>query len=393
VFRLMYEIQMWVYIMFFKALKSVARKINGFLDLIAYPIMDLCVSPNNKNRYLFINTFGIGDMLIMLPYYRRFCSGMEQRELFFLGNKPLEIIHVVLPDAHMVKYSWSELVYNPFYRWNLNLVPFKFAADSTLGGDFFTVVPKIRAEKYILYKAYVEKSLSGDLCEKQIIFECPVKHVPWNHASDYIRVCFENMHKLHYGVSATYEINPMEYNETERIFADVSILKRYELKEKDYIIIITDAAVKFRRYSETCWQQVLNGLPTDIPIVQLGLDCTIQLHHPKLINLTGKTKLLDALTLAANAVLCIGCETGLTHAAYLNGVKTVCILGGGHFGRFLPWDEFKDIVSCAYVRKDCYYCDWKCKCVDINKAVPPCISDIPPELVLELALRQLAGKT
>ena len=57
-----------------------------------------------------------------------------------------------------------------------------------------------------------------------------------------------------------------------------------------------------------------------------------------------------------NASLIIGNETGLTHLGYLSGVPTVCILGGGHFSRFLPWKEFDDIVKCVYNKMDCFQC-------------------------------------
>ena len=85
-----------------------------------------------------------------------------------------------------------------------------------------------------------------------------------------------------------------------------------------------------------------------------------------------------------NASLVIGNETGLTHLGYLSGVPTVCILGGGHFGRFLPWDEFDDVVKCIYNKMDCFQCGWRCKYVNLKKGeIPPCIKNIKPEKVVD----------
>ena len=153
-------------------------------------------------------------------------------------------------------------------------------------------------------------------------------------------------------------------------------------KDIKYICIITDASTPYRVYPLDKWEIILNNLPKDIKIIQIGLN-KFPLKHPNLIDLIGKTTLEEAMSIVMNASLVIGNETGLTHLGYLSGVPTVCILGGGHFGRFLPWDEFDDVVKCIYNKMDCFQCGWRCKYVNLKKGeVPPCIKNIKPQKII-----------
>ncbi|NPA53712.1 MAG: glycosyltransferase family 9 protein, partial [Aquificae bacterium] len=103
--------------------------------------------------------------------------------------------------------------------------------------------------------------------------------------------------------------------------------------------------------------------------------------------------LLEAINIVQNAKLIIGNETGLTHLGYLSGIPTVCFLGGGHFGRFLPWKDFNSLVVPVYWdNTDCFQCKWMCEFVDLSKKeTPPCIYNINETKALE-AIEKLNEK-
>lgn len=102
---------------------------------------------------------------------------------------------------------------------------------------------------------------------------------------------------------------------------------------ENYIVIMTDASAEYRRLEKDKWQNLLNMLPGEIKIVQLGIS-KMPLHHNNLLDLTNITTLQEALSIISNADLLIGNETGLTHFSYLSGKKTIMIFGGGHYGLF-----------------------------------------------------------
>lgn len=99
------------------------------------------------------------------------------------------------------------------------------------------------------------------------------------------------------------------------------------------------------------------------------------------INLTDGPNLRTTYAVIAGATLCIGNDTFTAHAAAALGVASVTIVGGGHFGRFLPYDPSAVVATMPL---SCGGCHWRC-----HHARAYCIKDLPPDIVAH-AIR-LAG--
>jgi ADP-heptose:LPS heptosyltransferase len=82
----------------------------------------------------------------------------------------------------------------------------------------------------------------------------------------------------------------------------------------------------------------------------------------ELLDLTGRTSLAELCGVVAAAKLVVANESGLVHLAAILGVPSVCILGGGHFGRFVPYSGIERATQPLPVfhRMDCYGCNWRC---------------------------------
>lgn len=78
----------------------------------------------------------------------------------------------------------------------------------------------------------------------------------------------------------------------------------------------------------------------------------------RVIDLSGKTTLLQTAALLKRCRLAFGAETGLAHMACAVGVNNVIVLGGGHFGRFMPYSP---LTSSVVLPLSCFGCDWKCR--------------------------------
>lgn len=88
------------------------------------------------------------------------------------------------------------------------------------------------------------------------------------------------------------------------------------------------------------------------------------------VNLVGRVSLRELAAICESCCLFIGNDTGPLHIAVAMGTPTLCIMGGGHFGRFHPYgDPAKNRL--VFKRMDCYNCNWKC----IYKTVR-CIEEI-----------------
>jgi ADP-heptose:LPS heptosyltransferase len=135
------------------------------------------------------------------------------------------------------------------------------------------------------------------------------------------------------------------------------------------------------------WQPVLCGAPNEAGICQAianaaAINC---------INLAGQTTLSELAEVIRGARLLVGNETSAVHIAAAVGTPSVCILGGGHFGRFMPYPDnllgIKPVVAAKYM--DCYHCNWICsQSYDSNGPVP-CIDNISVANVLSAAQQAL----
>jgi ADP-heptose:LPS heptosyltransferase len=83
----------------------------------------------------------------------------------------------------------------------------------------------------------------------------------------------------------------------------------------------------------------------------------------RVLDLTGRTTMVEAAFIMSRAEFALCNESGSVHLAAATGVPSVCIVGGGHFGRFVPYDQGSAVVAPAAVfrQMDCYGCNWNCR--------------------------------
>lgn len=94
------------------------------------------------------------------------------------------------------------------------------------------------------------------------------------------------------------------------------------------------------------------------------------------LDLCGKTNLRELPHIFAKCQAVVGNETGPMHLAMAAGTPTLCILGGGHYGRFMPYGD-PQRNRFLYHKMDCYYCNWRCR-----YEFPKCITNISVNEVL-----------
>jgi ADP-heptose:LPS heptosyltransferase len=75
--------------------------------------------------------------------------------------------------------------------------------------------------------------------------------------------------------------------------------------------------------------------------------------------LAGKTDLLQLAAILKHSGLYIGNDTGPLHLAAAVGTPTLCILGGGQFGRFYPYGDLTR-HRMIFQKMDCYQCNYHC---------------------------------
>ncbi|MBC8339856.1 MAG: glycosyltransferase family 9 protein [Rhodospirillales bacterium] len=101
------------------------------------------------------------------------------------------------------------------------------------------------------------------------------------------------------------------------------------------------------------------------------------------IDLTGKTVLPQLLDLMKRASLVVSNDTGPAHLAIALGRPTVVIVGGGHFGSFVPYpvEATPPDARFVYQEMECYHCFWRCHKRADKFQLFPCIGAISEDQV------------
>lgn len=133
---------------------------------------------------------------------------------------------------------------------------------------------------------------------------------------------------------------------------------------------------------QTGWQGLVCGGPGE---EHLGSRICEAADAP-LQNMIGQTTIPELASVIADASLLLGNETSAVHLASAVGTRSVCILGGGHYGRFLPYDvehvpPDRPMPKPVIHEMPCFRCDWNC-CFDVPDEDPkPCVDWISIDAV------------
>ena len=93
----------------------------------------------------------------------------------------------------------------------------------------------------------------------------------------------------------------------------------------------------------------------------------------KVVNLTGKTTIRQSAAIIKKCTAAVGAETGLAHIACAVDTPNLILLGGGHFGRFMPYSQLTSIITLPL---ECFGCNWQCKYGTIT-----CIKDVDYKVI------------
>lgn len=141
------------------------------------------------------------------------------------------------------------------------------------------------------------------------------------------------------------------------------------------------AQVASTLYETKGWIPVLSGGPSERLVCQSVID---QSGVSCAVNLGGMTNLTELTELMRSASLLISNETSAVHVAIAVSTPTVCVLGGGHYGRFMPYPPgISDGTSVIAIHQmPCFNCNWHCTEPHSADGPVPCISKVTVKSVL-----------
>ena len=360
------------------------------IDIFTWKIID---KNKKKGEILLIRTDAIGDSIIWLD------SAKEYRRIY--ADKKITLIcNSIWEDIAKITGYFDEIIPLEIKNFNKNLMyRYKFlkgvkknkyekiispvysrtffvsdwlvkniTADEKIGsiGDLLNISPRL---KKISDKWYT-KLIKSDTKE---MFEL-------NRNSEFIR----NLSNKKYQANLPY----LEF--------DFQNYFNKKVKKEKYCVIFLGAGTLRRAYPVKKFIETLKEIPQEMAIVLCGSIGEKELNEKfiqnfkgenKIINLVGKTNLIESLAIIKGAKFLIGNDSASVHMAVAMKTPSVCILGGGHFERFMPYvlnkkmneEEKRILPKAVYKKMGCYNCNWQCKYPLVNGITWKCIYDIEVE--------------
>ena len=115
--------------------------------------------------------------------------------------------------------------------------------------------------------------------------------------------------------------------------------------------------------------------------------------RPAVVDLIGRTSLAALMDLMRSASAVLSNDSGPAHLSIALGTPTVVVVGGGHFGSFVPYpaDVTPANARFVYQSMECYHCFWRCHKRASKFEVFPCISAVGAEQVWDALAHVLAA--
>jgi ADP-heptose:LPS heptosyltransferase len=138
-----------------------------------------------------------------------------------------------------------------------------------------------------------------------------------------------------------------------------------------------------RIQAKTGWSAIICGGASDAEAAHRVIE---HAEGADISNACGQTSLSELAGVIGGAKLTVTNDTSAAHFAAALGVPAVAILGGAHFGRFLPYPAAVQAENLRVVHHamPCYQCDWHCIYPLQPTEAAPCITSVSLQDVWEL---------
>lgn len=375
-----------------QALNLIFVCIDGMVSVFNKPL-------TNKNTLMLVRLDAIGDFFVWLN------SAQEYRNIY-PSHKITLFANSTWADFAKTLDYWDEVVSvdinlflkNYKYRWwlilKVRLLGFELAIQPTYSRSMMLGDSLVRASD-----APTRIGSVGDLSNMRGVDYWLTKS--W----------YTQLHESHGSRVTEHERNAeftsilaKRYVKKQVAFVVKKSQSKFDICNK-YVVLFPGASWDKRKWSAEKFSQLAIRLIENYGF-QIVLCGSKQEHEiceyikskigRDVANLAGFTTLSDLVEVIRNADLLVSNETSAVHIAAAVNTQSVCIIGGGHYGRFLPYSENTAGVKpfVANVSLSCYGCNWKCIKIILKNEPVLCISSITVDQVWEkciLALN-LVGK-
>ena len=350
------------------------------------------VESHAKRRILILRKDTLGDYILFYPTLAAYRKKYTDTEITLVISKLFQSLSPLLTDfEHIIWYDAIKYSNDVFYRrrflLNLKKQGFIIAIQPTVSretaGDFMIKITDAPT-RIGVHGDYTASTIKERLCSDKIYTQ--LISIPNNITAEIDKNVYVVEKITKEKINLTFPtINADLFNNLE----SQKILTINELIGKKYIIICPGSGTTFKIWPTEKFASIADYvIENEITPIFCGSVSEKKLivkiiNQMKLkgnaIDISGCTNLPTILHLLKHSYFYFGSDTGITHLAAAIETPTICLMGGGHFGRFFPYGNLNKNKIVYDHNMTCKGDNWLCA-EDIKKGdSAPCVRDIRVE--------------
>jgi ADP-heptose:LPS heptosyltransferase len=361
----------------------------GLLKIISYVIP---LVNRRKKKLLIIRLDAIGDYVIFRNFLKELRESEKYKdfEITVLGNVIWKELSEYLDKSYVDNFVWIDI--NSF----CDIVPLKIF--KKLKFQYFETIIVPNYARYWLSEEIASffpskiKILANGNNERVGKIHIFLTKFIFNKI-----ICFPEDLKVEFDKNSFFFKKILN---TEIVFKEPFIeidnnIENYSVKTP-FILIFPGASDLKRVWPPLKFITLINSIlkKTDLDIYISGSAGDFQVcdqilsefaDNERIISIVNKFGLPELLQYIGKARLVIANESAAIHLASALKVPSVCLLGGGHFGRFVLVCENETsnsvIPNTCYFDMKCFHCNWFCQYEILKGDYYPCLKQIESDKV------------
>jgi ADP-heptose:LPS heptosyltransferase len=373
---------------FGKKITTLYIKIKAIIFLFMNYFIILTYRPNKTAGVLLIRLDHIGDFILWLDTARHYKKLYPNQKITLLTSPNVAELALLLPYWHEVivlntvffennwRYRWQQLV-------KIRKIGFETAIQPTHSRNF------LLGDSLIYVTGASNRIGSQGDCNN---ISKAAKYITDRWYTKLISNCNNDLMELDRNAEFFSHLSGKTYTANLPVIPPLQKLPANLQIEQAYCVMFPGGSWKGKqwpveKFAETAqiliaeknWRIVIAGGPNDRASC-IELTKKIGSHTTDLCCLTSLPELVE---LIRNCVLLISNDTSAIHIAAAVNTPGICILGGGHFGRFLPYPErFSHAPVAVFHNMPCFGCKWQCTQAHDPQQAVPCIAYLEMTTVL-----------
>lgn len=328
----------------------IVNKMIFIVHLMLFAILKLRFVQKQKNTLLLVRLDKIGDYILFRNFIEVIAKSNKYKgyDIFLCGNISWKELSEKLDSKYIKKFIWINRTQfrNSFsYKWKklkeVNSLGCEIAIESTYSREYLYGDSIIAASN-----ATIKIGTSGELIPKIMLKRKLVYNKLF---TNIIQAIPENKFEFFRNKEFFEQILNEPITLTKTSLAIDSFSSTLNFQEK-YILIAPGAGDRKRIWSAENFSKLINYIVDQklLNIILVGSDSELEItrmiltkikNKRRVIDITGKTSLVDLVLLIKKASLIITHDSSILHISVAFNKKTVCLSNGMHYGRFIPYPK------------------------------------------------------